>query len=119
MTEGVKSYTIDTINAEEFESITLSRGKDRLMGIRIMYCPGCDKRLEIKENTKLDGMLCPICNEACLSPAEETAANSAFQLYEFYRETDYRNRTTKDLLKINDFHFYRNSENFHLFERKN
>jgi hypothetical protein len=89
------------------------------MGIRIMYCPGCDKKLEIKENTKLDGMMCPICNEASLLPAEETAANSAFQLFEFCRKTDYEDRTTLNLRKINDLHLYRNRENFHLFERKN
>jgi hypothetical protein len=89
------------------------------MDIRIMYCPGCDKKLEIKENTKLDGMLCPICNETRLLPAEETPANSTGQLFEFYRETDYRNRTMMNLPKINDLHLYRNRENFRLGERKN
>jgi hypothetical protein len=89
------------------------------MGTRIMYCPGCDKKLEIKENTKLDGMMCPICNEASLLPAEEMPANSAFQSFEFCQKTDYRNRTTMNLPKIKDLHFYRNRENFRLGERKN
>ena len=89
------------------------------MNIRIMYCPGCDKKLEIKENTKLDGMMCPLCNEASLLPAEETPANSAFQLFGLYREADHRNRALMNLPKINDLYFYQNRENFHLFERKN
>ena len=84
------------------------------MGVRIMYCPGCERRLEIKENTRLDGMKCPICNEALLVTAEEAVINLTGQPDAFFRKVDRGNRTTMNHPGIDDLHFYWNRENFHL-----
>ena len=89
------------------------------MNVRIMYCPGCERKLEIKENTSLDGMKCPICREAYLVPAERVASNSTGHLDEFLRKADYRNRAAANHPRIGGLYFYWNRDNFHLRERKN
>jgi hypothetical protein len=89
------------------------------MSVRIMYCPGCERKLEIKENTSLDGMKCPLCHEAYLLPAESAINNSAGCSEEFFRKVDYRNRAVANHPRIWGMRFYWNRENFHLGERKN
>jgi Zn-finger nucleic acid-binding protein len=50
-----------------------------------MYCPECDMKLEIKENTKLNGAICPLCGEATLQDASMVVISPTYGMLDIYR----------------------------------